>query len=76
MAAQLFETMREQDPAIQAGLNKADYAPLRLWLTDKVCQHGRRYSRDELLVKATGRALDAEPYIRYLTSKYTEVYGL
>jgi carboxypeptidase Taq len=76
MAAQLFETARAENPGIQKGLDKADYAPLRNWLTDKVCRHGRRYSRDELLVMATGRALDPEPYIRYLTGKYTEVYGL
>ena len=63
MAAQLFKQARAEDADIQAGLDKADYAPLRTWLNDKVCQHGRRYSRDELLINATGRALDPEPYI-------------
>ena len=69
MAAQLFETARAENPGIQTGLDKADYAPLRTWLNDKVCQHGRRYTRDELLVNATGRALDPEPYIAYLTAQ-------
>lgn len=76
MAAQLFETAQNEEPGIRKGLEAADYKPLRDWLNDKVCRHGRRYSRDEILVNATGRALDPEPYISYLTGKYTEVYGL
>ena len=34
------------------------------------------YTRDELLVRSTGRSLDPAPYIAYLTSKYSELYGL
>lgn len=76
MAAQLFETATQQDPAIQAGLDRADYTPLRDWLTQHVCQHGRRYSRDELLTQATGRPLDPEPYIAHLTRKFSDIYAL
>lgn len=76
MAAQLFETATTTDPGIQTALNGADYTPLRAWLTDNVAQHGRRFSRDELLEKATGRALDPEPYLAHLTSKYSDIYAL
>ncbi len=76
MAAQLFETATAQDAGITAGLSAGDYAPLRDWLSDKVCRHGRRYPRDELLRRATGRALDPQPYLRYLTGKYGALYGL
>ena len=55
---------------------KADYAPLRNWLTDNVAQHGRRYKRDELLVNATGRTLDPEPYIAHMTCKFSDIYAL
>jgi carboxypeptidase Taq len=76
MAAQLYDTATTQNPGIQTALDGADYAPLRGWLNDNVCQHGRRYSRDELLVNATGRALDPEPYIAHLTSKFSDIYDL
>ncbi len=76
MAAQLFETATAADPAIQHGLDGANYTPLRDWLSDHVCQHGRRYSRDELLERATGRPLDPEPYIAYLTKKFSDIYHL
>ncbi|MEI9986348.1 MAG: hypothetical protein WDN69_26160 [Aliidongia sp.] len=31
---------------------------------------------NELLERATGRALDPQPYIDYLTAKYTDLYGV
>ena len=76
MAAQLFETATGENPGIQTALDGADYTPLRDWLTDKVAQHGRRYSRDELLLNATGRALDPDPYIAHLTRKFSDIYAL
>lgn len=76
MAAQLFDTATGGNPAIQTALDGGDYTPLRDWLTENVAQHGRRFTRDELLEKATGRTLDPEPYIAYLTEKYTSVYAL
>jgi carboxypeptidase Taq len=75
MAAQLFERALSDEPAIAARLQGGDYEPLRSWLAHHVHQHGRRYGRDELLVKATGRPLDPKPYIAYLGRKYGEVYG-
>jgi carboxypeptidase Taq len=75
MAGQLFETA-SKDAVIAKGLDEGDYSPLRAFLRETVHRHGRRYSRDELLVRATGRKLDPEPYIAYLTAKYTELYNL
>jgi carboxypeptidase Taq len=40
------------------------------WLKDRVWRHGRRLTRDEILVRATGRALDVEPYRRHLVRRY------
>lgn len=75
MAAQLFDTATRQNPGIQTALDGGDYTPLRNWLTDNVAQHGRRFTRDELLEKATGRTLDPEPYLAHLTAKYSDIYG-
>jgi carboxypeptidase Taq len=75
MAGQLFETA-VKDSRVSDGLACADYAPLREWMTEHVHRHGRRYTRNELLTKATGRTLDPAPYLAHLTKKYTEIYGL
>lgn len=76
MAAQLFETANRVRPDIRQALDVGDYAPLRTWLGETIHQHGRRFTRDELLVKATGRALEAKPYLAYLASKAEDVYGV
>jgi carboxypeptidase Taq len=75
MAGQLFETAKK-DPTIASGLDAGNYDALRGYMAENIHQHGRRYARDELLIRATGRALDPEPYVAYLTKKYTELYAL
>ena len=76
MAAQLFDAATAADPGIGAALEKADYDPLRGWLTDNVATHGRRFVRDELLKRATGRVLDPAPYLAHLKTKYSDIYAL
>ena len=75
MAGQLFESAT-RDEAVRGGLATADYLPLREWMTEHVHRHGRRYTRDELLERATGRPLDPAPYIDHLTRKYSDIYGI
>ncbi|MBB3950014.1 carboxypeptidase M32 [Aureimonas jatrophae] len=75
MAGQLFEAA-QADGEVAAGLERADYEPLRRFMGEHVHRHGRRYGRDELLRRATGRALDPEPYLRHLSAKYRELYAL
>ncbi|MBV9518025.1 MAG: carboxypeptidase M32 [Hyphomicrobiales bacterium] len=70
MAAQLFEAANRRGEGVAQGLTKGDTAPLRLWLKENVWRHGKRFTRDELLTRATGRALEAGPYLRYLEGKY------
>lgn len=75
MAAQLVEKART-DTAIVEALERGDYGPLRDFLSSHVAQHGRRFSRNELLERATGRPLDPAPYVKYLTEKYSGLYGI
>ena len=75
MAGQMFDVACK-DAAVADGMARAEYTPLREWMTEHVHRHGRRFTRDELLVKATGRTLDPAPYIAHLTSKYSEIYGV
>ena len=38
--------------------------------------HGAKFLPSELLQKVVGGPLDVSPYLRYLTRKYTDIYGL
>ena len=57
-------------------INNANYSPLLEWLRSNIHQHGRRYTRNELLEKATGETLNPNPYIDYLKNKASQVYGV
>ncbi|MDX2007545.1 MAG: carboxypeptidase M32, partial [Meiothermus sp.] len=76
MASQLYEAAGQQISGLEASLAQGDYAPLREYLTRHVYRYGRTFSPDELLTKATGQALDAEPYLGYLETKFRALYGL
>ena len=53
-----------------------EFGPLRAWLTENVHRHGRRYTPAELCERATGAPLSSGPFLDYLESKLTRVYGL
>ena len=76
MAAQFFEAARTQQPSLERSLELGDYTPLREFLTEHIYQHGRRFSPHELLERATGRGLDTKPYLDYLETKFSGLYGL
>ncbi|HZH53885.1 MAG TPA: carboxypeptidase M32 [Microvirga sp.] len=72
MAAQVMEALRRQDSGLDAAIEAGDYAGLAEALRTKIWQHGRRFTRDELLRRETGRGLDPAPYLGYLTGKYAQ----
>ncbi|CAM3379424.1 carboxypeptidase M32 [Deinococcus deserti] len=75
LSVQLLEAA-QQDIVVAAGVQQAEYGPLLSWLAENVHQHGRSLTPEELTLKATGRALSADPYVAYLHRKYEEIYNL
>jgi carboxypeptidase Taq len=69
MAAQLFASAMTA-VGVSGAFARGDYGPLRHWLRENVWQHGRRFTRDEILVRATGRRLRVEPYLSHLAARY------
>ncbi len=76
LSAQFFDAAVSAHPSIPAEIAQGEFATLRAWLTENVYQHGRKFTADELVVRATGRPLTIEPYMRYLREKYGKLYGL
>jgi len=72
MAAQVMETLRTQNQALDAAIEAGKYGVLAEELRTRIWQHGRRFDRDELLERVTGRRLDPKPYLAYLAGKYAQ----
>ncbi len=74
-SAQFFETAREQLGDLDEQFARGEFTPLREWLTENMYQHARKYTLNELAVRITGEPLQTRSYIKYLKSKYSEIYG-
>jgi carboxypeptidase Taq len=70
MAAQVMDTLHRQDPSLKATIEAGEYSVLAEELRTRIWHHGRRFARDELLERETGRRLDPAPYLAYLHNKY------
>lgn len=70
-AAHLFEGFEKEHPEWKKNVASGELGFIKGWLHEKIHQHGRRYSTEQLLKNATGRSLTAEPYLKYLSEKYT-----
>lgn len=76
ISAQLWEKFTAQNPGIDAQIRKGDFSALLGWLRENIHQHGRKYEPQELVQRVTGSRIDAAPYVRYLTQKYSAIYNL
>jgi len=75
-AAQISRTVREEIPSLNEQIAGGDFAPLLGWLRNKIHRFGAIYEPGELIVRITGEALSSEPFLAYVTDKYSEIYGL
>ena len=77
ISAQLWERITADLPDLEQGFERGEFEPLREWLREHLHRYGRTFSPAETLERATGsRAIDPEPYVRYLRRKLGAVYGL
>ena len=76
ISVQLWEAFRAANPALDDQIRRGDFSSLLSWLRTQIHQHGRKYEPQELVRRVTGSPIDPTPYVRYLKSKYTEIYGL
>ncbi|MBE3595693.1 MAG: carboxypeptidase M32 [Hydrogenibacillus sp.] len=75
-AAMLYEALRRDLPDFDRLVAEGEFAPIRAWMTEHVHAYGNRIDPLELLERATGRAPDVEPLLRYLEDKIRRVYRL
>jgi carboxypeptidase Taq len=75
-SAQLWEKLEADTPDVWQRVESGDFSPILSWLREHVHRVGRRRLGPQIVEDATGRAPEAEPYLRYLEKKYGELYGL
>jgi carboxypeptidase Taq len=76
LGAQFYGVALQAHPEIPAEMERGEFGTLHNWLKEHIYQHGRKFTTAELVERVTGGPLSIEPYIRYLRSKYRELYAL
>ena len=74
--AQFYEAALRAHPEIPAQIEQGEFGALHGWLQDNIYQHGSKFTASELVERVTGGPMRIEPYIRYLRTKYGELYPL
>lgn len=69
-SAQMAEQITADGVDLAAAVAGRDLSPVLGWLRREVHGPGRSLPMTDLLVQATGRPLDADPYVRHLTGRY------
>ncbi|OCT14212.1 peptidase M32 [Paenibacillus pectinilyticus] len=75
-AAQFTNTLRKELPNFDSLIAEGNLAPIKEWLTEKVYQHGKLLTPNEIIQNVTGEALNPDYLVAYLEEKYTKVYGI
>ncbi|MGE5223943.1 MAG: carboxypeptidase M32 [Omnitrophica WOR_2 bacterium] len=76
IAAQFFASAVKTHPEIPAEMEQGRFGSMLGWLQENVYRHGRKFTPDELIQRATGSPLTIQPYISYLKAKYGELYSI
>jgi carboxypeptidase Taq len=76
VSAQLWDEVHQELPDLDDQIRKGDFVQLLDWLRRNIHRHGQKYEPQKLVEMVTGSRITPEPYIRYLTKKYSEIYGL
>jgi Zn-dependent carboxypeptidase len=76
ISAQLWEKIQFDLPNIESQIEAGQFAELLNWLRQNIHRHGAKFEPQVLVKRVTGSTITPEPYMRYLTKKYSEIYGL
>jgi carboxypeptidase Taq len=66
IAAQLWEAMGAELGSREEDLRHGEVASIQRWLAERVHRYGRRLDTVALIERATGSAIEIEPFLRYV----------
>jgi carboxypeptidase Taq len=76
LSAQFYAAALKAHPDIPHEIANGEYGTLHSWLRDNVYRHGRKFEPNDLIKRATGKAMTIRPYLDYLREKYGTLYLL
>lgn len=75
-SVQLFDKAVRDVPDLPTQIANGEFLGLLDWLRANVHTHGRKFTLNELAIRATGEPLQSRSYVAYLRKKFGEIYGV
>ena len=69
-AAQLFQALQKAIPQSAELIQHGELQPIFNWLQQNIWQHGSRFSTEQLMLNATGEALNPHYFRKHLEQRY------
>ena len=76
VSVQIWEKILDDIPDLEGQITSGDFSALLDWLRNKVHRFGAKYEPQKLVMQVTGSKIDPNPYMRYLSNKYGEIYQI
>lgn len=76
VASQLWDQIGQDIPDLEEQLTKGSCCALLGWLRDKVHRQASSVTPSELIQEICGGPLDHRPFLGYLQSKFSRLYGI
>jgi carboxypeptidase Taq len=76
LSAQFYAAAIKAHPEIPQEIRHGEFRTLHAWLRQNIYRHGRKFTPDKLVERASGEAMSMRPYLAYLRAKYGEFYQL
>jgi carboxypeptidase Taq len=76
LSYQIWRTLQRDIPNTDELIEKAEFGPILHWLQEKIYRQGRKYSPKDLVMRVTGKPMQADDYVEGINAKYREIYHL
>lgn len=76
LSVQYWDKALQDVPSIPEDIARGDSSTLLNWLHENIHRYGRKLWPQELTQRVTGEPIQTHSFMRYLTAKYTDIYGL
>ncbi len=77
LSLQFYQQALQDIPELPEQFTRAEFGALLDWFRENIHRHGRKFTANELVERATGaKTIEAGPYLAYIKQKFSDIYGL
>lgn len=76
LSYQFWNALKQDVTDVDGLIAKGEFAPILEWLRENIYSQGRRYPPKELVMRVTGKPMQADDYLAGLQAKYRDIYRL